>query len=62
MAESAALLVDEVLPGQPLRQWVLSVPFTSVRIRWVKAPTSQELTQRVHTLAHRVGRFKDGFF
>ena len=23
----AALLVDEVLPGEPLRQWVLSVPF-----------------------------------
>jgi hypothetical protein len=27
MAESAALLVDEVLPEQPLRQWVLSVPY-----------------------------------
>ena len=27
MAESAALLVDEVLPREPLRQWVLSVPF-----------------------------------
>lgn len=27
MAESAALLVDEVLPQQPIRQWVLSVPF-----------------------------------
>ncbi len=27
MAESAALLVDEVLPHQPMRQWVLSVPF-----------------------------------
>ena len=26
MAESAALLVDEVLPHQPIRQWVLSVP------------------------------------
>ena len=26
MAESAALLVDEVLPEQPVRQWVLSVP------------------------------------
>jgi hypothetical protein len=25
--ESAALLVDEVLPRQPMRQWVLSVPF-----------------------------------
>ena len=27
MAESAALLVDEVLPAQPMRQWVLSFPF-----------------------------------
>jgi ribosomal protein S27E len=26
MADTAALLVDEVLPEQPLRQWVLSVP------------------------------------
>jgi len=25
--ETAALLVDEVLPHQPMRQWVLSVPF-----------------------------------
>jgi ribosomal protein S27E len=27
MAETAALLVDEILPRQPLRQWVLSVPY-----------------------------------
>lgn len=27
MAESAALLVDEVLPEQSIRQWVLSFPF-----------------------------------
>ena len=27
MAESAAHLVDEVLPHKPLRQWVLSLPF-----------------------------------
>lgn len=26
MAETAVLLVDEVLPEQPLRQWLLSVP------------------------------------
>jgi hypothetical protein len=131
MAESAALLVNEVLPEQPVRQWVLSFPFQlrflfasrpeimsrvlgivyrviatqlvkktghtyrtahtgavtliqrfgsalnlnihfhmlfldgvyidnpqgSVRFRWVKAPTSEELTQLAHTIAHRVGRF-----
>jgi ribosomal protein S27E len=27
MIESAALLVDAVLPYEPMRQWVLSVPF-----------------------------------
>jgi hypothetical protein len=27
MVDSAALLVDEILPRQPMRQWVLSVPF-----------------------------------
>ena len=27
MSESAALLVDEVLPHEPIRQWVLSFPF-----------------------------------
>ncbi len=26
MAESAALLVDDVFPEQPVHQWVLSVP------------------------------------
>jgi hypothetical protein len=131
MAESAALLVDEVFPEQPVRQWVLSFPYQlrflfasrpeimrqvlgivyraitthlintagqthqtastgavtliqrfgsalnlnvhfhmlfldgvyverpdgSTRFRWVKAPTSQELTQLAHTIAHRVGRF-----
>ena len=27
MTESAALLVDEILPQAPMRQWVLSVPY-----------------------------------
>ena len=31
MAEGAALLVDEVLPREPLRQWVLCVPFARRR-------------------------------
>jgi len=127
MAESAALLVDEVFPEQPVRQWVLSVPFplrflfascpdvmgrvlgivyrtlathlikkagftkktaqtgavtliqrfgsalnlnihfhmlfldgvyiNGGKFRWVKAPTSAELTQLAHTIAQRVGRF-----
>jgi len=130
MAESAALLVDEVLPEAPIRQWVLSFPFqlrflfasrpkvmgrvlgivyrvlathlihkagythktantgsvtliqrfggalnlnvhfhmllmdgvyvdgsTGPQFRWVKAPTSTELMQLSHTIAHRVSRF-----
>ncbi len=132
MAESAALLVDEVFPAQPVRQWVLSFPYplrflfasrpaimgqvlgivyrciathlikkagftcttartgavtliqrfgsalnmnihfhmlfldgvyvdsangANIRFRWVKAPTSAELLQLTHTIAHRVGRF-----
>ena len=132
MADSAALLVDEILPFQPMRQWVLSVPFplrlllasqpavmgkvlgivyraiathltrkagytkttahpgavtliqcfggalnlnihyhmlfldgvyidgtdnSRLRFRWVKAPTSDELTHLTHTIAHRVARY-----
>ena len=131
MAESAALLVDEVFPEQPVRQWVLSFPYPlrflfasqpaimgqvlgivyrviathlikkagfscqtahtgavtliqrfgsalnlnlhfhmlfldgvyverpdgCVRFRWVKAPTSIEITQLADRIARRVGRF-----
>jgi len=130
MAESAALLVDDVFPEQPVRQWVLSFPYplrflfasrpaimgrvlgivyrviatylirqagfthktahsgavtliqrfgsalnlnahfhmlfldgvyvdgsNGPRFRWINAPTSAELTQLTHTIAHRVGRF-----
>lgn len=37
MVESAALLVDEVLPHQPMRQWVLSVPF-AIRFLFASSP------------------------
>ncbi len=130
MAEAAALLVDEVFPEQPVRQWVLSFPYPlrylfasrpevmgrvlglvyrvisthlmrsagfardsahtgavtliqrfgsalnlnvhfhmlfldgvyvarsdgRLRFRWVKAPTSAELTRLTDTIARRVGR------
>ena len=42
MTESAALLVDEVLPRQPLRQWVLSLPFA---LRFLLATDPKVLTQ-----------------
>jgi len=33
MAERAAMLVDEVFPEQPVRQWLLSVPYPLRLIR-----------------------------
>jgi len=32
-------------------------PHGSASFRWIKAPTSEELTQLAHTIAYRVGRF-----
>jgi hypothetical protein len=40
MVESAALLVDGVLPHLPMRQWVLSVPF---QLRFLFASQPQVL-------------------
>jgi len=40
MVDTAALLVDEVLPGVPLRQWVLSIP---VALRFVCVRQAQVL-------------------
>src|SRR5271168_2426235 len=41
MAETAALLADEVLPDRPLRQWVLSLPQA---LRFLLAVNSEALT------------------
>jgi len=49
MADSAALLVDEILPHQPMRQWVLSVPFP---LRFLFASNPQVMT-RVLGIVHR---------
>ena len=49
MADSAALLVDEVLPQKPLRQWVLSLPFT---LRFLLAIDS-DATTRVLGIVYR---------
>lgn len=50
MAESAALLVDEVLPEQPMRQWVLSFPF-QLRFMFASRP---EIMGRVLGIVYRV--------
>jgi hypothetical protein len=49
MAESAALLVDEVLPEEPIRQWVLSFPF---QLRFLFASRPQ-LMGRVLGIVYR---------
>jgi hypothetical protein len=49
MAESAALLVDEVLPHEPIRQWVLSFPF-QLRFLFASLP---ELMGKARGIAHR---------
>jgi len=42
MAETAALLADEVLPRMPVRQWVLSLPFA---LRYLLATRPAEVTR-----------------
>jgi hypothetical protein len=42
MTETAALLVDDVLPPQPVRQWVLSLPFA---LRYLLATRPEVVTQ-----------------
>jgi ribosomal protein S27E len=42
MAETAALLVDEILPRKPMRQWVLSLPFA---LRFLVATNPRALTE-----------------
>ncbi len=46
MSETAAKLVDRVLPAVPVRQWVLSVPF-ELRVMLAADPASLTLTSRV---------------
>ena len=66
MAETAALLSDEVFPAVPLRQWVISFPFT---LRYLFAAHTQAMgkvlgivCRAISThLIHKAGyRLKDG--
>jgi Putative transposase/Transposase zinc-binding domain len=55
MAQTAAHLVERVIPWVPMRQWVVSVP---VPLRyWMAA--SQELTAQLHTIIRTtIGQYK----
>jgi ribosomal protein S27E len=46
MADTAALLVDEVLPEVPIRQWVLSVPFP-LRFLFARKPAAMGVVLRL---------------
>ena len=37
--------------------YIDAVSGSAARFRWVKAPTSNELTQLTHTIAQRIARF-----
>jgi hypothetical protein len=50
MVDSAAHLVDEVLPEKPIRQWVLSVPF---QLGYLFA-TQPQVMSKVLGIVHRV--------
>src|SRR5712691_8269109 len=49
MAQTAAYLVEQVIPWVPTRQWVVSVP---IPLRYWTA-SSQDLTAKVHTIIRR---------
>ena len=58
MAESAKLLVDDVLGGYPIRQWVLSLP---IPLRLLLARYPKELSkvmQIIHLGKNLMNRWK----
>lgn len=61
MVESAALLVDCVLPHQPIRQWVLSLPFP---LRWLFAGEPRVLSRALEVVTRAISTYlvkKAGF-
>jgi len=61
MVESAAMLVDSVLPHQPIRQWVLSVPFP---LRWLFASEPRVLSKGLEVVTRAISTYlvkKAGF-
>lgn len=63
MAETAKLLVDDVLNGYPVRQWVLSIPIP-LRLLLAKYPKElRKVMQIIHRsiftdITHRAGYLK----
>ena len=61
MVESAAMLVDSVLPHQPIRQWVLRVPFP---LRWLFASEPRVLSKALEVALRAISTYlvkKTGF-
>ena len=54
LAETAALLAEEVLPKRPLRQWVLSLPFA---LRFLLATDPDSLTLVLRTVYRAIAGF-----
>jgi len=55
MAESAALLVDEVLPQKPVRQWVLSLP---IPLRLLLAHHSDAMSKVLQVVVRAISSFQ----
>ena len=55
MSESAALLVDKVLPEVPIRQWVLSVPFA---LRYLFARDPQAMSAALAIAYRTISAFQ----
>ena len=51
MADSAALLIDDVLPHQSIRQWVLSFPF---QLRFLLANNPQAIGKVLGTVTRAI--------
>jgi hypothetical protein len=57
MVDSAALLVDEVLPAAPIRQWVLSAPF-ALRFLFASNPAAMGEALRYRSRQCRAVSFR----
>jgi hypothetical protein len=55
MVESVALLVDEVLPAVPMRQWVLSVPYP---LRFLLASDSASMSECLGIVYRAIAAFQ----